>query len=170
MNVFQGGFLGLDNIGVFDRSKPLATGKFRGAIGRHELDGDVLPGHAGHGDGAGASEDPAYEDVASKFFEHFVYIASAMNDIGGEGIGLWDEKDGFYYDVLHLNDTSHMAMKVRSMVGLVPLFAVETFEPEDLDARAGIPAAHAMVSEAPGRCGAARGHEPEDGQTARGCC
>ena len=84
-----------------------------------------------------AREDPAYEDVASKFFEHFVYIAQAMNDIGAEnmgqdGIGLWDEKDGFYYDVLHLGATTHLPMKVRSMVGLIPLFAVETFEPEDL--------------------------------------
>ena len=79
-----------------------------------------------------AHDDPAYEDVASKFFEHFVYIAQAMNDIGGEGIGLWDDKDGFYYDVLHLGKTTHLPMKVRSMVGLIPLFAVESFEPEDL--------------------------------------
>jgi hypothetical protein len=85
-----------------------------------------------------AREDPAYEDVASKFFEHFVYIAQAMNDIGAEsmgesGIGLWDDADGFYYDVLHLGATTKLPMKVRSMVGLIPLFAVETFEPEDLE-------------------------------------
>ena len=72
-----------------------------------------------------AHDDPAYEDVASKFFEHFVYIAQAMNDMGGEGIGLWDDQDGFYYDVLHLRKTTHLPMKVRSMVGLIPLFAVE---------------------------------------------
>jgi len=129
MNVFQGGFLGLDNIGVFDRSAPLPTG-----------------GHLEQSDGTSwmgmyclnmlaialelAREDPAYEDVASKFFEHFVYIAHAMDDLGGEGLSLWDEEDGFYYDVLHLPDGSHRLLKVRSMVGLIPLFAVETLEPE----------------------------------------
>jgi len=76
-----------------------------------------------------AKEDPAYEDVASKFFEHFVYIAHAMHDLGGEGINLWDEGDGFYYDVLH-TDGDNSPLKVRSMVGLIPLFAVETLEPE----------------------------------------
>src|SRR5256712_415786 len=127
-NVFQGGFLGLDNIGVFDRSAPLPTG-----------------GHIEQSDGTSwmgmyclsmlaialelAKEDPAYEDVASKFFEHFVYIAHAMHDLGGEGINLWDEGDGFYYDVLH-TDGDNSPLKVRSMVGLIPLFAVETLEPE----------------------------------------
>jgi hypothetical protein len=80
-----------------------------------------------------AQEDSAYEDVASKFFEHFVYITAAMNNLGGQGISLWDEEDGFYYDVLHLPDDSHHFLKVRSMVGLVPLFAVETLEPEVVD-------------------------------------
>jgi hypothetical protein len=131
-NVFQGGFLGLDNIGVFDRSAPLPTG-----------------GHIEQSDGTSwmgayclhmlaialelAVEDRAYEDVASKFFEHFVYICKAMNNIGDEGIELWDEKDGFYYDVLHLPDGGHFPMRVRSMVGLVPLLAVETLEPEIVD-------------------------------------
>jgi hypothetical protein len=78
-----------------------------------------------------AQDDPAYEDVASKFLEHFFYIAHAMNDIGGEGIGLWDETDGFYYDCLHL-DGNNVPMKILSMVGLIPLFAAETFEPEDV--------------------------------------
>jgi len=130
-NVFQGGFLGLDNIGVFDRSAPLPTG-----------------GHIEQSDGTSwmgmyclnmlaialelAKQDPAYEDVASKFFEHFVYIAHAMHNIGGEGINLWDEEDGFYYDVLH-TDGRHCPLKVRSMVGLIPLFAVETLEPEVVD-------------------------------------
>ena len=130
-NVFQGGFLGLDNIGVFDRSAPLPTG-----------------GHIEQSDGTSwmgmyclnmlaialelAKQDPAYEDVASKFFEHFVYIAHAMHNIGGEGINLWDEEDGFYYDVLHTNGR-HCPLKVRSMVGLIPLFAVETLEPEVVD-------------------------------------
>src|SRR5436309_13627716 len=130
-NVFQGGFLGLDNIGVFDRSAPLPTG-----------------GHIEQSDGTSwmgmyclnmlaialelAKEDPAYEDVASKFFEHFVYIAHAMDNLGEESISLWDEADGFYYDVLHGDGAAH-PMKVRSMVGLIPLFAVETLEPEIVD-------------------------------------
>jgi hypothetical protein len=127
-NVFAGGFLGLDNIGVFDRSAPLPTG-----------------GHLEQSDGTSwmgmyclnmlaialelAKENPAYEDVASKFFEHFVHIAHAMNNMGEDSISLWDEQDGFYYDVLHVNGW-HSFMKVRSMVGLIPLFAVETLEPE----------------------------------------
>jgi len=129
MNVFEGGFLGLDNIGVFDRSKPLPTG---GSIeqsdgtswmGMYCLNMLAIAGEL-------AQHDPAYEDVASKFFEHFIYIVHAMNDLGGEGIQLWDDEDGFYYDVLHLPDGTHYPMKVRSMVGLVPLFAVTILEPE----------------------------------------
>jgi len=132
MNIFQGGFLGLDNIGVFDRSAPLPTG-----------------GHLEQSDGTSwmgmyclnmlaialelAKEDPAYEDVASKFFEHFVNIAHAMNDMGTEGMSLWDNEDGFYYDVLHLPNGEDHFMKIRSMVGLIPLFAVETLEPEIVD-------------------------------------
>jgi glycogen debranching enzyme len=80
-----------------------------------------------------AKDDPAYEDVASKFFEHFVYIAGAMNDFGSEGVSLWDEEDGFYYDVLHLPNGEEHFLKIRSMVGLIPLFAVETLEPEIVD-------------------------------------
>ncbi len=132
MNIFQGGFLGLDNIGVFDRSAPLPTG-----------------GHIAQSDGTSwmamyalnllamalelAREDPSYEDVASKFWEHFLHIARAMNNRGDEDIRLWDEDDGFFYDVLHLPVGKPAAMKVRSMVGLIPLFAVETLEPELLD-------------------------------------
>jgi hypothetical protein len=131
-NIFQGGFLGLDNIGVFDRSAPLPTG-----------------GHLEQSDGTSwmgmyclnmlaialelAKEDPAYEDVASKFFEHFVYIARAMNDFGTDGRSLWDDEDGFYYDVLKLPNGEEHFMKIRSMVGLIPLFAVETLEPEIVD-------------------------------------
>ncbi|MDH5585271.1 MAG: glucosidase [Nitrospirota bacterium] len=137
-NIFQGGFLGLDNIGVFDRSAPLPTG-----------------GHIDQSDGTSwmgmyclnmlaialelAQHDPAYGDMASKFFEHFVYISHAINHIG-EGnheTSLWDETDGFYYDVLHFPDGRHQQMKVRSMVGLIPLFAVETLEPEMVDALPG---------------------------------
>ncbi|MFY9532059.1 MAG: hypothetical protein WAR24_24410 [Candidatus Acidiferrales bacterium] len=131
-NVFEGGFLGLDNIGVFDRSKPLMAGDFI-----EQSDGTswmavfsmVLLAMAMEL----AHDDPAYEDVASKFFEHFVYIADAMNAMGKQGIGLWDQEDGFYYDALHLSSGLHVPLKVRSMVGLIPLFAAETFEPEDID-------------------------------------
>jgi len=123
-NVFQGGFLGLDNIGIFDRSAPLPTG-----------------GHIEQSDGTSwmamyclnllsialelATAEPEYEDVASKFWEHFVHIARAMNTMG-----LWDEEDGLFYDVLHLPDGEKIPMKVRSLVGLIPLFAVESFDPE----------------------------------------
>ena len=99
-NVFQGGFLGLDNIGVFDRSAPLPTGGYleqsdgTSWMGMYCLNMLAIALEL-------ARENPAYEDVASKFFEHFVYIAHAMQDLGGEGISLWDDEDGFYYDVLH---------------------------------------------------------------------
>ena len=135
-NVFQGGFLGLDNIGVFDRSRPLPTG------GRVEQsDGTSWMGMFCLNMLAMALElakhDRAYSDIASKFFEHFVYISHAMNHLGGDGISLWDETDGFYYDVLSLPDGSHETLKVRSMVGLIPLFAVETIEPEIIAALPG---------------------------------
>ena len=130
-NVFQGGFLGLDNIGVFDRSAVLPTG-----------------GHIDQSDGTSwmgmyclnmltialelAQTNSVYEDIATKFFEHFLYIADAMNHIGEMEASLWDEADGFYYDVLHLPSDRQIALKVRSLVGLIPLFAVETIEPETL--------------------------------------
>jgi Glycosyl hydrolase family 63 C-terminal domain len=130
-NIFQGGFLGLDNIGVFDRSAPLPTG-----------------GYINQSDGTSwmamyclnlmrialelAKRNNVYEDIATKFFEHFLQIAEAMTNIG-DGIGLWDEVDGFYYDVLNLPSGQAIPLKVRSMVGLIPLFAVETLEPEVLD-------------------------------------
>jgi hypothetical protein len=80
-----------------------------------------------------AKEEPCYEDVASKFWEHFLYIANAMSHRGHNSMGLWHEEDGFFYDVLRLPDGQHFPMKIRSMVGLIPLFAVETLEPELLD-------------------------------------
>ncbi len=126
-NIFQGGFLGLDNIGIFDRSAPLPTG-----------------GTINQSDGTAwmamyslnlmrialelALEDHVYEDIASKFFEHFLYIAEAMTNIGGDGIGLWDETDEFYYDVLHLPDGERIPLRLRSMVGLIPLYAVEVLD------------------------------------------
>jgi hypothetical protein len=128
-NLFAGGFLGLDNIGVFDRSQPLPTG-----------------GHLEQADGTAwmafycgtmlsmalelASEDPSYEDVASKFFEHFVGITDAINTLGGNG--LWDDDDGFYYDQLHMDGT-HVPLRVRSMVGLIPLYACEIIEQDVID-------------------------------------
>ncbi len=127
-NIFQGGFLGLDNIGLFDRSKPLPGG---GRI--EQSDGTSWMAMYTLNLLAMAMElardNPAYEDLASKFFEHFVRIAHAMNHLGG-GESLWDDEDGFYYDVLCLPDGSHHPLKVRSMVGLIPLFAVQTLEPE----------------------------------------
>ena len=127
-NVFQGGFLGLDNIGVFDRSAPLPTGGYL-----EQSDGTSWMAMYSLNMLAIAMElarlDTSYEDVASKFWEHFLYIARAMNNRGNEGVGLWDEDDGFYYDVLHLPSGEQYPLKIRSMVGLIPLFAVETLEP-----------------------------------------
>jgi hypothetical protein len=126
-NVFQGGFLGLDNIGMFDRSAPLDSGHLEQADGTgwmamYSLNLLAIAMEL-------AREDPAYEDVASKFWEHFLYIAHAMNHVGGDGESLWSEDDGFFYDVLHTPDQGHVPLRIRSMVGIIPLFAVETLEP-----------------------------------------
>jgi hypothetical protein len=135
-NIFEGGFLGLDNIGVFDRSKPLpGAGRMEQADGTSWMGMYCLNMLAMALELA--REKPAYEDVASKFFEHFVRIAHAMNHMGGDGVALWDDTDGFYYDVLHVPGEPSQHLKVRSMVGLVPLFAVETLEPEVVDALPG---------------------------------
>lgn len=80
-----------------------------------------------------ARENPVYEDMATKFFEHFIYIADAMNYIGDDATQLWDDDDGFFYDVLHLPHGERVRMKIRSMVGLIPLFAVMTLDPELLE-------------------------------------
>jgi hypothetical protein len=135
-NIFQGGFLGLDNIGVFDRGAPLPFGgrleqsDATSWMGMYCLNMLQIALEL-------AREDPAYEDVASKFFEHFVSICAAMNNVGGSGVELWDPEDGFYYDVLRLPNGLAHRLKVRSMVGLIPLFAVETLEPELVDALPG---------------------------------
>lgn len=130
-NIFQGGFLGLDNIGVFDRSKPLPTGGFI-----EQADGTAWMGMYCLNMLAIALElarhNRAYEDVATKFFEHFIYIANAICNLG-DGFSLWDEGDGFFYDVLHMSDGRHVPLKIRSLVGLIPLFAVETLEPDLLE-------------------------------------
>ena len=131
-NVFEGGFLGLDNIGVFDRSRPLPTGgKLAQADGTSWMAMYCLNMLAIALELA--AEDDTYEDVASKFFEHFIYIADAMNNLGSDGVSLWDDEDGFYYDVLHTHGVGSRPLRVRSMVGLIPLFAVGTIEPEVLD-------------------------------------
>ncbi len=140
-NIFQGGFLGLDNIGVFDRSAPLPTGGFI-----NQADGTSWMAMYSLNLMRIALElalhNKVYEDIATKFFEHFLHIAEAMNNIGDEGIGLWDEQDKFYYDVLNLPNGSMTPLKVRSLVGLIPLFAVETLEPELLDK---LPGFHARL-------------------------
>ena len=131
-NIFQGGFLGLDNIGVFDRSSPLPTG-----------------GHLEQADGTAwmgmyclnmlaialelARHDAAYEDVATKFFEHFIYIANAITHMGGQAVSLWDPDDDFFYDRLHLPNGQHLPLKIRSFVGLIPLFAAETLDADLLE-------------------------------------
>jgi hypothetical protein len=127
-HVFSGGFLGLDNIGVFDRSKPIEGGVLEQADGSAWMAFYCLTMLAMALELA--QEDPVYEDVASKFFEHFIAIADAMNSLGGTG--LWDETDGFYYDQLRAGDMT-TPMKVRSMVGLIPLFAVEVLEQDEID-------------------------------------
>jgi Glycosyl hydrolase family 63 C-terminal domain len=131
-NVFQGGFLGLDNIGVFDRSAKLPTGGYI-----NQSDGTswmamyalnlmrIALELAGH--------NHVYEDIASKFFEHFLSIAEAMSGVFNNDEGLWDDTDKFYYDVLNLPDNVRVRLRIRSMVGLIPLFAVETLEPELLE-------------------------------------
>ncbi len=130
-NVFEGGFLGLDNIGVFDRSAPLPTGGYieqadgTSWMGMYCLNLLTIALEL-------AQENPVYEDIASKFYEHFLYIADAMNKVGGQETQLWDEEDGFYYDVLRSPHGDQIRLKVRSMVGLIPLYAVSTIEPETM--------------------------------------
>ncbi len=131
-NIFQGGFLGMDNIGVFDRSAPLPTGglieQSDGTSWMAMFNLNMLRMSLEL-----AKENPTYQNLATKFFEHFLYIAGAMANLGNEGINLWDEEDGFFYDVLHTADDQRMKMKVRSMVGLIPLFAVEVLDQEIFD-------------------------------------
>ncbi len=128
-HLFSGGFLGLDNIGVFDRSKPLPGG---GSL--EQADGTAWMAFYASTMMSIAlelsRENPATEDVASKFFEHFVAIADAMNTLGGTG--LWDEEDGFYYDQLHMDGRSQ-PLKVRSLVGAIPLIAVEVLDGDQVE-------------------------------------
>ncbi|MFD0420012.1 glucosidase [Streptomyces sp. NPDC127108] len=130
-NVFQGGFLGLDNIGVFDRSAPLPTG---GQL--EQADGTAWMALYCQSMLQIALElvehNPAYEDLILKFVEHYLWIAAAMDRVGDLDDGLWDEEDGFYYDVLRLPDGQAVRLKVRSMVGLLPLCASTVFQPHQL--------------------------------------
>ncbi len=129
-NIFEGGFLGLDNIGVFDRNHPVVeNAKLQQAdstswmamfsLNMLKIALDL------------SMENPVYQDMASKFFEHFLYISGAMNSIGENNVDLWDEEDFFYYDVMHTPDKPNQRMKIRSMVGLIPLFAVEILRDEN---------------------------------------
>jgi hypothetical protein len=131
-NVFAGGFLGLDNVGVFDRNAALPTGGYL-----EQSDGTSWMGVFSLNLMTMALElaraNPVYEDIASKFFEHFLYIAGAMNNMGGDGIALWDDRDEFFYDILHHPDGHREPLRLRSIVGLTPLFAVETIEPDLLE-------------------------------------
>lgn len=131
-NIFQGGFLGLDNIGVLDRSGVLPRG---GVIEQSDATSWMAMYSLNMMSIALelARENPAYEDVASKFLEHFVSISRAMNTVADQVIELWDRKDHFYYDVFRLPDGESHPMRVRSLVGLIPLFAVETLDSELID-------------------------------------
>jgi hypothetical protein len=135
-NLFSGGFLGLDNIGIFDRSQPLPTG---GAL--EQADGTAWMAFYAATMLSMALElarvDPVYEDMASKFFEHFMAIVDAMNSFGGTG--LWDDTDGFYYDKLELVGCS-IPLRTRSMVGIIPLFAVEVLEEQLVESLPGFKA------------------------------
>jgi hypothetical protein len=128
-NIFQGGFLGMDNIGVFDRNTKLPGGEYleqsdgTSWMAMYTLNMLRMSLEL-------AKENPVYQSLATKFFEHFLYIAGAMANIGGEGINLWDDEDEFFYDVLNTSDNQYKRLKVRSMVGLIPLFAVEILDEE----------------------------------------
>jgi len=130
-NVFEGGFLGLDNIGVFDRNTQLPMGEHleqvdgTGWMAMYSLNLMRIAAEL-------ALSDKAYADIASKFFEHFIYIAGAMATMGADSQGLWDDSDGFFYDQLRRADNTTEQMKVRSMVGLIPLFATEVLDDADI--------------------------------------
>jgi len=130
-NIFEGGFLGLDNIGVFDRNARLPMGEHL-----EQADGTSWMAMYSLNLLRMAAElavyNKAYNDIASKFFEHFIYIAGAMANLGDNNQGLWDEADGFFYDQIRLPDNSTEKMRIRSMVGLIPLFAAEVLDENDI--------------------------------------
>jgi len=130
-NIFEGGFLGLDNIGVFDRNAQLPAGETL-----EQADGTSWMAMYSLNLLRIAAElaitDTAYRDIASKFFEHFIYIAGAISNLGQDKEGLWDDTDGFFYDQLRLPDNSTRKMRLRSLVGLIPLYAAEVIDDEDI--------------------------------------
>ncbi|HLH41529.1 MAG TPA: hypothetical protein VKV74_00990 [Bryobacteraceae bacterium] len=134
-NIFEGGFLGLDNIGVFDRSKPAPMGGFIEQSDGTSWMAMYCLNMLKIALELASKVDLIYEDIASKFFEHFLYIASAMNGLSRSG--LWDERDGFFYDRLRIPDGSSIIMAIRSIVGLIPVFAVDTVEPSVINALPG---------------------------------
>ncbi|HEY7333519.1 MAG TPA: glucosidase [Bryobacteraceae bacterium] len=136
-NIFEGGFLGLDNIGVFDRSRPAPMGGFIEQSDGTSWMAMYCLNMLKIALELASKVDRIYEDIASKFFEHFLYIASAMNGLSRSG--LWDDADGFFYDRLRLADGSSIKLAVRSIVGLIPIFAVDTIEPAVID---GLPGFH----------------------------
>ncbi len=165
-NIFQGGFLGLDNIGIFDRSQPLPTG---GTI--DQADGTAWVAAYALQLMRIALElsldNAVYEDMAIKFFQHFLFIAAAVNGVGGGGVGLWDERDEFFYDVLRVPGQAPVPLRVRSTVGLLPMLAVLVLEPELL---ARVPyfteRAHWFVAHRPDLAGLiSRWEEPGRGDT-----
>jgi hypothetical protein len=134
-NIFEGGFLGLDNIGVFDRSKAAPMGGFIEQSDGTSWMAMYCLNMLKIALELASKVDLIYEDIASKFFEHFLYIASAMNGLSRSG--LWDEADGFFYDRLRIPDGSSIKLAIRSMVGLIPVFAVDTIEPSVIDSLPG---------------------------------
>ena len=164
-NIFQGGFLGLDNIGVFDRSMSFADGTrleqsdATSWMGMFCLNLMRIAIEL-------ALENHVYENIATKFFEHFLGIADAMNNIGGKGIGLWNEDDAFYYDVLHTPGGRYLPLKVRSVVGLLPLLAVDVIQPTLIDALPGFKARlEWYLANRPDLCALiSRWHEPGMGE------
>ena len=131
-NIFQGGFLGMDNIGVFDRNTILPNGSYI-----EQSDGTswmaMFTLNMLRISLELAKENPTYQSLATKFMQHFLYIAGAMANVETDGVDLWDDEDEFFYDVLHTGDGERIKMKVRSMVGLIPLFAVEVLDHEIFD-------------------------------------
>ncbi|MEM7008577.1 MAG: glucosidase [Thermodesulfobacteriota bacterium] len=135
-NIFEGGFLGLDNIGIFNRSETLPTGGYiqqadgTSWMGMYALNMLTISLEL-------AKTNKSYEDISSKFFEHFLYISNAINGSGNHETGLWNEDDGFYYDVLNLPDNGKIPLKIRSIVGLIPLFSIMTIEQDLIDSLPG---------------------------------
>ena len=169
-NVFQGGFLGLDNIGVFDRRSPLPVG---GHLG--QADGTAWMGMYCLYDAPRSRSSSRWRTASTRTSRPSssstsCYIAGALNNIGGTGIALWNEEDEFFYDVLHLDTGEVVPLKVRSLVGLIPLLAVETLEPDVLERAARVPAPDGLVPAQPAGPRVARVALGGAGRCASGGC